>query len=314
MVITNGDWLIVFTNPDETFCQGRPDPRTIRVFLNRVDILRNYADVFELLEHQQVLGGVPPVAVEELAFYATSADVDRIMHGLRLIYQVDEDFFAAAPSIKVMPVLHLRTRQGFWLIVEERMVGEVLPKRPEGLAAHFHSVSSRARGLLSKTHAVLGVSLAPTKLAQHYQESEPAEYPVGLLGVRSVRHPRAEEYLIATGSYEHFFTLTPTVADCQFHRTEETGGVPLGISGQTMDPRAFFIIGQDQRCCHSGVHREKRTPLRPENRARCGPRSNPNMESFCEIFRFEEYLCCRTCAFEEACTRAPVFVLPCTRE
>ena len=312
MVITNGDWLITFTNPYETFCQDRPDLRTIRVFSNRVDVLRDYADVFELLEHQQVLGDVPPLAVEELAFYATSADVDRILHGLRLIYQVDEDFFAAAPSIKVMPVLHLRTRLGFWLVVEERMVGEALPKRPDDLAGHFDKVSSRARELLSKAHAVLGVSLAPTKLAQHYQESEPAEYPVGLLGIRRVWHPRAEEYLIATGSHTHFFTLTPTVAECPFHRTEETGNVPLGIPGQTMDPRSFFIIGQDQRCCHIGAHQGKRTPLRPENRARCGPRSNPNMEPFCEIFRFEEYLCCRTCAFEEVCTRAQVFVLPCT--
>jgi hypothetical protein len=33
---------------------------------------------------------------------------------------------------------------------------------------------------------------------------------------------------------------------------------------------------------------------------------------FCEIWKFEEHLCCRTCAFEEVCTKAEVFSgLPC---
>jgi hypothetical protein len=37
------------------------------------------------------------------------------------------------------------------------------------------------------------------------------------------------------------------------------------------------------------------------------------MHPFCEIFSFEEYLCCRVCAFEEVCTKAPAFRLPCER-
>ena len=35
---------------------------------------------------------------------------------------------------------------------------------------------------------------------------------------------------------------------------------------------------------------------------------------FCEIGRFEWHLCCRTCAFEEVCTKAEVFHLPCQNQ
>jgi len=313
MAITNGDWMIVFTNPDQTFCQIRPDAGSIRVFVNRDDVLRNYADVFALLEHQQVLGSVPPLAIEELAFYATAADVDRVLHGLRLMYQVAHDFYAAVPNIKVMPVVHLRTRRGVWLVVEERVAGEVVPQSSEHLTNHCNKISSMARGLLARIHAALGFTLAPTELAEHYHRSESAEYPVGLLGIRRQSGTRQEEYIIATGTQTHYFRLTPTVRTCPHHATDETGMAPVCAPGQNMQPRAFFILGQDQRCCHTGVHRGKRTLLRPENRDRCGPRSNDDMQSFCEIFPFEEYLCCRVCVFEEVCTSAPVFILPCQR-
>jgi len=314
MAITNGDWMIVFTDPDQTFYQNRPDPGTIRVFVNRNEVLRNYADVFALLEHQQVLGSVAPLAVEELAFYATAADIDRVLHGLRLMYQVDHDFYAAVPNIKVMPVIHLRTRRGVWLVVEERGAGEVVPQSPEHLTDHYGRISSMALGLLAKVHSVLGFTLAPTELAEHYHESEPADYPVGLLGIRRVLGTTPEEYVIATGKNRHYFTLTPTVAACPHHGIDESERTPLGVPGQNMEPRAFFILGQDQRCCHTGVHRAKRTLLQPDNRDRSGPRSNGDMHSFCEIFPFEEYLCCRVCVFEEVCTSASVFILPCKRD
>ena len=158
------------------------------------------------------------------------------------------------------------------------------------------------------------VPLAPTELAEHYHGSEPAEYPVGLLGVRRVSGAKPEEYVIATGTHTHYFSFTPTVPTCPHHATDEAGSAPFCVPGQNMEFRAFFILGQDQRCCHTGVHRGKRTLLQPDNRDRCGPRSNGNMHSFCEIFPFEEYLCCRVCVFEEVCTSAPVFILPCKRD
>jgi hypothetical protein len=311
LVVTNGDWMIVFTDPDQTFCQDQPDRRSIRVFTNRDELLLEHTQIFALLEHQQVLGSVQPLAVEELAFYAASADIDRILHGLRLMYQVDHDFYAAVPNIKVMPVIHLRTRGGLWLVVEERMTGEVLPQRPEHLAEHCSKVSSIALKLIARVRSVLGLTLLPTTVAEHYRESEPSDYPVGLLGSRRVLGTATEEYIIATGTHTHYFKLRPTVAGCPHHGIDETGRAPLELSGQNMKPRVFFVLGQDQRCCHTGVHREKRILLQPDNRQRCGPRSGENMQAFCEIFKFEESLCCRACAFEEVCTRAPAFVLPC---
>jgi len=34
-------------------------------------------------------------------------------------------------------------------------------------------------------------------------------------------------------------------------------------------------------------------------------------QAFCEIWCFEQHLCCRTCVFEEVCAKSEVFRLPC---
>jgi hypothetical protein len=310
VVITNGSWLVIFADPGNAFNTSEPDSNSIYVSPSRSEIVRQADLVFSLLEHQRLTETLPPLKLNELLFYIAGSEVDKLMYGVRLLYQSDADFYAAMPSIKVRPLIHVRTKAGVWLIVEDAGSSETLPGDPDQLSEHYTQFASRAGDLLDTVQSRLGISsLSLLSLREHYQEAGPAEYPIGLLGVKRKHYPAHDEYVVATGREPHYFRLIPSVANCPFHSLAEQGGAAVG--SRTIDPPAFFIVGQDQRCCHGDVHQTKRNRLTPENRTRCGPRSGANLEAFCEIFQFEQYLCCRTCAFESVCTSAEVFYLPC---
>ena len=70
-----------------------------------------------------------------------------------------------------------------------------------------------------------------------------------------------------------------------------------------MNPRAFFVSGEPHHCAHSVVADAKFSVITDANAPVCGPRSGSRGQAFCELFRFETRLCCRTCAFESVCTK-----------
>jgi hypothetical protein len=79
------------------------------------------------------------------------------------------------------------------------------------------------------------------------------------------------------------------------------------------DSRAFSISGESHHCAHRDVADAKSSQITPKNRDRFGPRSGDDFTAFCELWRFERHLCCRTCILEDVCTSADVFALPCQR-
>jgi hypothetical protein len=125
----------------------------------------------------------------------------------------------------------------------------------------------------------------------------------------------ADQFVLFLGHDRHFLKAEPSVPNCPFHnwtdaraRAVEWGSANLARSTR---PRSFFMSGEIHHCAHRAVAGTKASPIGPTNRDRCGPRSGNDGQAFCEIFRFEVSLCCRTCAFEQVCSKAAVFHLPC---
>jgi hypothetical protein len=129
---------------------------------------------------------------------------------------------------------------------------------------------------------------------------------------------RASELLVVTGDQTHYLRKEPSVPDCPHHLWAHSNAAgcaanPGPIEKRSVNPRAFFKSGEQHHCAHREVTVAKASQITASNRDRCGRRSGQEGQAFCEIWRFEEHLCCRTCAFEEVCTEAQVFVLPCQR-
>ncbi|GIX08261.1 MAG: hypothetical protein KatS3mg115_2664 [Candidatus Poribacteria bacterium] len=312
-VATNGDWLILFLDPRDAFLkEGSHDPNRILVFTDRNDIERRFTELFRDLEHQHVLKETPTLVPGELSFYVDPGAVDRAMHGLQLRYIEQPGVYRPAPVIKVAPVVFLRSRYGAWLRVEAPPQDYELPHKSSDLAGHLADVGKAAKDLLCSVNHALGTSLHPFPLSKHYGDED------GFAAIRGVVEHDRDQFLMVTGDRTHYLLPTPSVPGCPYHDWTacNSAGVPSNpgpITVRSVSLRAFFISGELHHCAHRDVGAAKASPITAQNQGRCGPRSGNEGEAFCEIWRFEQHLCCRTCAFEEVCTKAAVFRLPCQR-
>lgn len=326
VVLTSGRWLVLFVDPADSFlATGACEPDRVLVFGTEGggwgendEISTRYNEVFSWLEHQRVLNEAPALTAGEVAFHVRPEEVNRVMHGLRLLYIEEPDFLAPSPVIKVMPILLLRSRYGAWLQVESQ-TRYTLPYRKEELVEHLESTREVAAGLLADINYRLGTNLTPSSIESHYRDATSFEVLRGVNRKRAVTSPHHEEYLIITGQHTHYFRPEPTVTGCQHHNwgySHQQGCASpalVSIQSRSTEPRSFFYSGEDHHCAHREVGRAKSSQITPANRERCGARSGRDLDPFCEIWGFERHLCCRTCIFEEVCTAADVFILPCRR-
>lgn len=313
VVITNGDWLILFLDPADAFLEGgHCNANLILVFVNRDDIERRFSDLFSQLEHQQVLGTAPALTPGVLPFHAAGQEIDRALHGLRLRYIKQPGIYQSAPVIKLAPVVFLRTRYGAWLRVESPPGEYELPQTYEVLLGHLKEVYEAGQRLFAEVIQRLGIGLQPYPLSRHYKDED------GFSALPGVREQCQDDFLLVTGDKTHYLLPKPSVPECPYHDWPacNRAGVPSNsgpLLARSVELRSFFISGELHHCAHRDVSDAKASPITVSNRGRCGARSGREGQAFCEIWRFERHLCCRTCVFEEVCTNTQVFRLPCQR-
>jgi hypothetical protein len=313
VVITNGEWLIAFLDPFDAFLETRaPDPNRILVFKNHKEIEEKRNDLFLQLEHQFVLGKAPHLTPGELSFHVRPDMLNLVSHGLRLRYVPKQKVYELSPVIHLAPVAFLRSRFDAWFRIEIPPIDFELPHRDADLPSHLDEVNRAAIELLNDIGARLGLTLTVGSLKEHYDNDMSFALHAGVIEVAS------DEYLIMTGSHTHYLTSASTVPHCPYHdwansRRAGVAAIPGPIMIRSIEPRSFFVSGEQHHCAHRDVATAKSNPITADNRNDCGSRSGKNGQAFCEIFRFEQHLCCRTCAFEDVCTSAPAFKLPCQR-
>jgi hypothetical protein len=134
--------------------------------------------------------------------------------------------------------------------------------------------------------------------------------------IRGMVECKEDEFFVVTGDKTHYLFPEPSVPQCPHHdwgASHAAGVASMDGAGlqRSITPRSFFTSTEMHHCAHRDVAAAKASQITTENRVRCGSRSGEDSQAFCEIWRFETHLCCRTCVFEEVCTKADVFHLPC---
>lgn len=326
VVSTNGDWLILFRNPADTFLpKGQCKPEKICVYENSTSMMDRANELFGLLECYTVREDVSIQAIEsagQLLFHVRPEDIDRVMHGLRLEYIEQIGMYdSERPEISVAPLLFIHAQNGDWFRFEKRAMHSVQRLHPSdpSLREHLEAVKTSAEALLQEVNNVLGKAFIPISLVEHYANRETFVTLPGVKEVHTASAKKRREYIVLTGACTHYLLPESSVHDCPHHFWEQSQRLGMAVSipileRGTTQPRCFFPSGQVHHCAHRDVTLIKANPITPIYRDQCGNRSGRNDEAFCEIASFEEHLCCRTCAFEEVCTKAPAFTLPCQRE
>jgi hypothetical protein len=312
VVITDGEWMILFLDPQDAFLNtGRPVSSNILVYQNREAIEWRFDEVFRNLEYQRVAGTVNALVPSELPHYVTVDQVYRVLHGLHLLYTRQRGIYREVPVIKVAPVLFLMTRHGSWLRVESPPQEFKLPENYNDITNHIQKVQDVAQTLLNEVNRQLRAHFEASPLSEHYEDEDSFAVLPGVLQLQR------DEFLLVTGDQTHYLLPRPSVPNCPYHdwHSCEQHGVPSypgPILNRSLCPRSFFVSGELHHCAHRDVSAAKACSINAANRSQCGARSGRDGQAFCELWRFEEHLCCRTCAFEQVCTRAQAFNLPCS--
>jgi hypothetical protein len=309
VIITNGDWMIVFLDPSDAFVgDGLLDSTSILTFAEWNDLERRYSDVYLHLDYYRVASEMPVITPAESAFYCDPQNIDSAVHCIRLRYIDEPGIYQRRPVIKVAVALLVGSCKGRWMRVENPPVEYEMPHDIDRLPEHLSTVDHAAKRLLVEVNECLGKSL---ELCGFQSRSQDLFRDTPL-----VRDFGPGEYLILTGEKTHFVVETPPVDGCAYHnwatcRDAGVAAIASPVVMRSVDHHSFFMSGELYHCAHRDVFVSKRSPVTLENRARCGVDCGPDGQAFCQIWRFESFLCCDACAFHQICSAAEVLRLPC---
>lgn len=294
-VVISGEWLVVFADPVETFL-GTARPDDIRI-LTRAQFNDRAEEIFNLLHRSALTQDAPiPLRPTQIRQFIDFDGVGGAFHGVHVHYErTGSTLFARRPRILLYPALFLARKDGtvFTVIDRDEHVELDYVRDDVGadtLAPHLETIRARSAELLAACSAELQGALAPSELAAF------PGFPNAGMAKALVRPlTEANEWLVATGSAEHYLLAAPRVQDCRYHSWAECGAdaaLQSAVSVRSVEPRAFFTDTQAHHCAHQGILDRR--------------------HARCLIQAVDSRTCCQACVYLDQCwTVAEREVLPC---
>lgn len=319
VAITNGWWLVVFCDVNNAFCDGPVDPSRIAVFPTLDPTSQAAEEIRELLDYRKLCRFAAPLEPSELPFAINPECILSCLRGVHLIQWTEPQPFQQVPRMTVLPVMFIRSARDTFLQVWQRRDGIQVPSTPEGLAQHLDQVTAEADELKRAVERCLDIEFIETdSIEAHFQDHAAFEK---LPAVQRLDHDHSgngKSFLLVTGTHSHFLRPNQDYEQCPYHehancRSESEAAPNTPIGAPSADLLSFFRDGDRTHCAHRQVLTAKRAEVTKDNESRCGLRSRGRGHAFCELWQFENYLCCRTCVYQDVCTAAEVFSPPCVR-
>jgi hypothetical protein len=317
-VLTNGDWLIVFANPQNAFTAAAEEDISVQhilVFESRAAISERYAQLWEMLEYSSLAKEDRRLQVAQVRFVIDPACIESCSYGARISYASKRTNYRKAPLLSFSPLLFVRSNGGSFLQVATDWDDEITADAREPIADHLDRVQTECRRLKEEfEHTVLDGRVLPL-VPVDVHALDTAAFRVRPF-VQHFANPDGETFLVLTGASTHILASESRHADCVFHRHASAQASGVAQRGEPLlrsllKPKSYFLDGSAYHCTHKAVFIVKQEQVNRDNRSRCGSRSCADGGAFCEISGFEEFLCCRTCALHPACAKAEAYSLPC---
>jgi hypothetical protein len=307
VLITNGDWFVIFTSIDRSLLSTDVKAQDILVLEDHAAVNGKSDAVYGLLAYSELSPTIPPQHPAMLDRYTPGmtripvtflCEVSHTRHG----------YLQPAIAIKVSSLV--QGLNGGWIRFE-------LEHNPIFVVLHHDRVDDdneeiqrRAMALLDelRRYAPRGaaIELIPAKEYERIaSDTDAALTPIGAgldllegtvdtLFTETVGFPNTV-YHCVTGDKPHYIERRATYDACEYHewsKSNASGNAQgAAILSPSLDPRAFFPTNTHYHCAHRGVH---------ELRA-----------NKCVIGRLEQYLCCQQCTFFTRCWGDGDARLPC---
>jgi len=287
VVLTSGDWLLIFDDAHEAFVKGNLSADQF-VIMPVQDYVRRSNELYLKLS-KACLG-------QEMPDWVTAAQAPNVMPGNKVAaaylaaqmthVQYGSGRVGQTPLISVVPHVILVDSAGRQLSVFAN-APQSLELTGRNLDDHLNRTRETGLAVLADCAAALDVALTPSPLSdypglpQHWRQA-----PTFDAFIAPVQNQRAE-WTVVTGDDGHFLLAAPLVEHCAFHRWDAShqAGHPAGTGAINMaaieKPRTLFVDGDAHHCAHAGM-----LALRRKR---------------CRISPFEQRLCCQACRFLDDC-------------
>lgn len=286
VLITNGDWIIIFEDVEDAFISGsRPSVEKIRIFENHDDIIKNAPEIVEKLAYSQLSKHIPPQHPSELNKFLNDIEEITCSHALQIYYDpIAATGHHARPKISVALVIMVLSSGGVWVICEKKHYDKhffELPYEKEKLYEVCRDIESQATLFLQEVRDVINK-------------------PVRLLSSTEYEKGSADKVLninlLVTGQLPSLFLLNEVYNACPYHnwpKCQEEGNAVGNqpLFSPSLNPRAYFPSGNPFHCAHIKVHNLRKIR--------------------CRVQGFDTFLCCRRCTFFELCWHDEESQLPC---
>lgn len=292
VVLTSGQWMLVFDAPTKTFLdECSVDERQFVIF-HKADYVARSTDILDLLSRASIAGDIPNMLrPAQLSSYAKAESIATAYHGLHVRYEESgSSRFERRPRVLVYPAVIIQRRDGALLTVMEDSEGSPLEHDHNVLDNHLNEVTKKAVALLAACAAELGVTLNPSPLNQFPGfPVKPRRLHVEIIEPVLVddQDDTVDEWMLATGQATHYLRAQPIIGQCRFHEWSACRDVGHAIGSSALSirsihrPRAFFTDTQVHHCAHQQVQ-DRRVER-------------------CRIAAIDERVCCQACVYLEVC-------------
>ena len=306
VVITAGQWLIIFTDPIAAFIDdGAPEPTTIHCYVSLEEIVERHTEIYRLLARARLTRTLPLTlklreALEVLNPPALTAAYRGVVVATRISGGVRGEY----PTRAVYPAMVLLSDGICFAVADYTAQPLEEPRDAAGLDAFLAQLTAKGDAF---EHGVLTAfgrkDLTPSPLDPYpldIREPEVAEgfapVPGSTAAMAAIAAPlrpqlvrrtgerdAQHEYLVITGQTWFYKAATPFGPPCAFHSFPSARAQGVAGANGHFDRVAntFTISGDPQHCEHDALS---------------GLRS-----ARCQLQSIESRLCCRVCVFHAIC-------------
>ena len=317
VVITAGNWIIVFEEPIDCFVTlGPPIVERVHCFPNGDEILLRHAELYEMLHRRRLVDTLPLAldVAEALEFLP----VDKIGDCYRAVMVATSATTGAErkkyPTRSVYPAVLVKSSDRWFAILNLDRCAEE-PKGSERIEDFLRSLEQAGNDLEGRLRASLGLPFVPRSLDQFpgFPEAQirqrtnfevpalpgstsdrAASGPSRTFVVHSGEPGAPAEFVVVTGTswfYKSDRANTPSVCDFHYWKGARNAGVAKGDLQSGCSVASFTEDGQDRHCSHGDLR-----SIRAQR---------------CHVLPLETHMCCKSCSFFGVCWVSDRARLPC---
>jgi len=306
-VMTNGKWIIIYEKPNVIIesTDYEQIAKTISICYDEIDILNRAGEIFNLLDFYSLTSKTIHIPPNQILFYIASEQIKSVTKGLTIHYSKIPSYNNPTPcwSIKTFVLLIAENYNTIMVVSAKKDSVRII----DGLNV-FDKIHEHGSNLFKEVESTLGDNSRVFSV-QEYSNVEKLfrHRPWVKCLTENTINEDCEIFEIITGNT--FTMVFESDCPCKYNYDHEcdppADETPLRSSSVT--PRSMFGDGSEFHCAHGNIFNLKISQVLEINRNRCGPRSAKDGEAFCELYSFEQYLCCKCCVFHEVCFEAEVF-------